>query len=334
MVDASDDIDVVIPVYNGATYIEGCIASVFSQTQKPRRIIVVDDGSTDGTAEVVGLLQKEHPALTFLKLERNSGVSAARNAGIALSDAPFIAFVDADDIWLPCKLDLQLQVFKKSQRPIGFVHSSFFLFDEAENALPHQNGLPPLLRGDVFSRLLREGNVLSGSASSVLIKRDILNKAGFFDDQLHYGEDWDLWLRLAAIAEVDHTPKAVVGIRTRRCGVPHRRAAATGYFLQSMRVYSRWEDFIRKDRLLVRRIRRDGFRALLIGTRRLRDMKAFYRTLKGSNQNFSRNLYGGRPDFWFGLLATAVALVCKRITKSMLKVLSADQARENKMRVS
>jgi glycosyltransferase involved in cell wall biosynthesis len=326
-----DDIDVVIPVYNGVSHIRDCIASVLSQTRKPRLIIVVDDGSTDETAAVVGSLQRDHSSLFFHRMGRNVGVSAARNVGISLSDAPFIAFIDADDVWLPNKLDLQLQIFKGGEQSIGLVHSSFFLIDESDNILPHKDGLPPLLRGNVFSRLLREGNILSGSASSVLIKRDVLDKSGVFDEQLYYGEDWDLWLRLAAIWEVGHTPEAVVGIRVRQDGLPHHGSNSAERFLQSIRVYSRWEDSIRGDRAFICRIRRDGFRALLMGARSLLDVNVFYSTLRASDQAFIRSLYASRSDFWSGLLTTAAALACKLIARLALKMLPTRRAGVVKM---
>ena|GEM_PF-1055711 len=310
-----DDVDVIVPVHNGARHISECLASVLSQTLRPRRVVVVDDGSIDETATVVGSLQKDHPSLILHRMKRNAGVSAARNAGIMLSDAPFVAFVDADDIWVPDKLALQHQVFKSSQRPIGLVHSSFFLIDETGNLLPHERGLPPLLRGNVFWRLLRERNILSGSASSVLVRRDILDRAGIFDDQLSYGEDWDLWLRLAAISEVDHTPEALVGIRVRASGAQQKRHGSIDSFLQTMKVYSRWESEIGKEGAILKELRNQGFRAALINARSLCDVAAFYRTLKASKENLVRNLYASRFDFWSGVLVTAVEKACVRLAR-------------------
>jgi glycosyltransferase involved in cell wall biosynthesis len=315
---AGGDIDVVIPVYNGAPYIRDCVASVLSQTLQPRHVIIVDDGSTDDTAEVVHALLRCHPILKFHRMDRNSGVSAARNAGIRLSDAPFIAFIDADDIWMPNKLALQRQIFAKSQQPVGFVHSSFFLIDEDGSTIPHERGLPPLLCGDIFSRLLRERNILSGSASSVLIKRDILDKAGVFDDQLYYGEDWDLWLRLAAISEVDHTPEALVGIRVRRSAIQHGNRNGIDRFLQVVKVYSHWERQIRDEGTIVTELREDGFRAALTGARNFQELACFYGTLKTSNESLARSLYSDQFHFWSGLMAAAVRGASARLSRSIV----------------
>jgi glycosyltransferase involved in cell wall biosynthesis len=307
-----DEIDVIVPVYNGALYICDCVSSVLSQTLKPRRIIVVDDGSTDGTVDVVSSLHKSDPSVLLHRMGGNFGVSAARNAGISLSDAPFIAFVDADDIWMPDKLALQMQVFKTARQPVGFVHSSYFLIDEGGTPLAHERGSPPLLSGNILSRLLREGNVLSGSASSVLIKRDVLDAAGLFDEQLYYAEDLDLWLRLAAISAVGHTPEAVVGIRVHGGAAPYKGRDAIALFLQTITAYSRWEVRIRAESGLLQKLRKDGFSALL---RRPQDAVSFYQTLKSSRQDLARNLYGGKFDFWSGLLLTATQRACKKLLK-------------------
>lgn len=307
------DIDVVIPVHNGARHIRECLESVFSQTLPPRRVIVVDDGSTDETVAVVNAMQSENSALLLHKMGRNAGVSAARNAGIGLSEAPFVAFIDADDVWLPNKLAFQREIFENSRQPVGFVHASFFLIDEAGHVLDVR-APPTLLRGDVFSRLLRERNILSGSASAVLIKRDILDKAGLFDDRLYYGEDWDLWLRLAAISEVDHTPEAVVGIRVRANATPQPRRSVDR-FLQVMRVYSQWEPRVRDERAIFDTLREDGFRAVLTSARSFHEMMSFYATLKGSQESLARDLYRGPSDFLSGLVWAAVKGACTRFSR-------------------
>jgi glycosyltransferase involved in cell wall biosynthesis len=309
----SGDIDVVIPVHNGARHIRECLESVFAQTLRPRRVIVIDDGSTDDTVQVVSAIQSENPALLLHRMARNVGRSAARNAGLRLCEAPFVALIDADDVWLPNKLALQREVFEKSRRPVGFVHASFFLIDEAGTVLDEREP-PTLLRGNVFFRLLRERNILSGSASAVLIKREILDKAGLFDEQLHYGEDWDLWLRLAAISEVDHTPEAVVGIRVRTDAAgPARRGVDR--FLQVLKVYSHWEREVRGEAAILDELRADGFRAMLTNTRSFTEMMAFYGTLKTSDQSLARNLYRSRFDFWSGLVAAAVKGAHARLSR-------------------
>ncbi len=311
---AGDEVDVVIPVHNGARYLRKCVGSVLSQTLKPRRVIVVDDGSTDETADVIRSLKESNSAVMLHSMGGNFGVAAARNAGIKRSDAPFIAFIDADDIWMPNKLLLQMEVFKTARRPLGFVHSSYFLIDDAGHALALQGeSAPPLLSGNVFSRLLREGNILSGSASSVLIRREVLDAAGLFDDQLYYGEDLDLWLRLAAISEVGHTEEAVVGIRIHAQSAQTSRVNKIDRFLQMIRVYARWDASVRSETAILRKLRRDGFSVVISGARSPAQAISLYRRLKASSHDLARNLYGSELDFWSGLALMAIERACVKV---------------------
>src|SRR5271154_2282442 len=97
-------VDVIIPAYNAAKYLAAAIESVIAQTFEDWRILLVDDGSTDNTAEVVApFLERLGPKLRFIR-QPNSGVSAARNTAIRNASAEFLALLDADDVWLPCRL--------------------------------------------------------------------------------------------------------------------------------------------------------------------------------------------------------------------------------------
>jgi glycosyltransferase involved in cell wall biosynthesis len=252
-------------------------------------------------------------------MTHNSGVSAARNAGIRLSGSPFVAFIDADDVWLPNKLELQMQIFRKDEERIGLVHSSIFPMDELGGSLSESLDSLSLLSGNVFSKLLREGNIVTGSASSVLIRRDVLDAAGTFDESLSYGEDWDMWLRVAAISKFDHTPEAVVGIRLHPDSAQKRNIGdSVDRFLQTMRVYCRWETSIEKDRALVSQIRRYGFVALLASMGSLRQAEVLRRTLKASNHSFARNLFAGPLDFWAGLFVEAIKKVFRKTMRTAL----------------
>ena len=126
-------IDIVIPAYNGEEFIESAIISVMRQTVSPAKLIVVNDGSTDGTATKVKQIfsQQSHlPIRLVLCEQENRGLSAARNAGIRESDSEFIAFLDADDEWLPNKLEKQYQVFNESEfKNLGVVFCNFELID-------------------------------------------------------------------------------------------------------------------------------------------------------------------------------------------------------------
>src|SRR5262245_51722410 len=114
-------VTVVIPVFNRAQAVQRAVASVLAQTCQDFEIIVVDDGSTDSTPAVVAALSD--PRLTLIRHERNRGGSAARNTGYRAGSAPFVAFLDSDDEWLPTKLERQLEVFDNADDTLGLVYT-------------------------------------------------------------------------------------------------------------------------------------------------------------------------------------------------------------------
>lgn len=207
-------VDVVIPAYNAARYIEETLSSVASQVDALYKIIVVNDGSTDRTQELVSQFAAKHPHLSIQIIEQvNAGLSAARNAGIQASTAPYIAFLDADDLWLPEKLTKQLAVFNQTKNDkLGLVYCAYGVISEDSVRLPSVAVISPSLRGDA-SRKLLQGNFISGSGSAVLIKRTVFDAVGLFDEKLRAGEDWDMWLRISRNFLVDYCPEELVLIR-------------------------------------------------------------------------------------------------------------------------
>ena len=208
-------IDVVIPAFNAKAYLTETLQSVAQQGDVLAQIIVVNDGSTDHTAACVHQFAAAHPQMNIVLVEQaNLGLSAARNTGIRKSTAPYIAFLDADDLWQAHKLDTQLQLFLSSIDPkLGVVYTGYSLISESSAPLSANTRLvAPKVRGDVYQALLR-GNFISGSGSSVLIKREVLDAVGGFDEKLHASEDWDMWLRIARQFHFDFVDKPLVAIR-------------------------------------------------------------------------------------------------------------------------
>jgi len=204
------DVDVIIPVYNGAKYIVEALSSVVHQTRRPKRIIVVDDGSTDNTESVVRSYRSPVPVCYVKK--SNGGPSSARNAGIAESDSLYIAFLDADDVWEPDKLQKQIAVFEYSLLPcLGVVYcNSGFMTAEGvplQSVSVSYNGF----RGWVFDKLIHSNITTSGSEA--VVKRNCFEEAGLFDESLRFSEDWDMWLRIAAVFEFDRVDEKLVRIR-------------------------------------------------------------------------------------------------------------------------
>jgi len=184
-------VSVVIPVYNMRSYLPEAIESALAQTLPPDavEIVVVDDGSTDGSGDVAA---RYAPRVRIVRQE-NRGLPAARNAGIHASRAPFLTFLDADDRLLPEKLAAELALF--DARPeLGVVYSGVRYIDGDGHPLP-QHGFARE-EGDVFARLLL-GNLIHPVAA--MVRRALVEQAGAFDERLTSVEDWDLWLRVARL---------------------------------------------------------------------------------------------------------------------------------------
>jgi len=208
-------VDVIIPAYNASAYIRETLASVAIQGLVLAKIIIVNDGSNDNTSEVVTQFVTEHPSLQIQIINQaNAGLSAARNAGIRASTAPFIALLDADDVWVADKLNKQLTVFNQSSNDrLGLVYCGYSLINQNSTPLPSSIGvIKPKLRGEASKKLLT-GNFISGSGSAVLIKSEVFQKVGLFDESLRAGEDWDMWLCITQQFHVDFCHEDLVLIR-------------------------------------------------------------------------------------------------------------------------
>lgn len=195
-------ISVVIPAFNSGQWIAQTVESVLAQTVQPSEIIVVDDGSTDDTRR---RLAPYMDRIRYL-LQANQGVAVARNSGIAAATGELIAFLDADDLWHPQKLEIQLRAMADHPR-LGLLGTGAFDLPAPAAAEAGPCGLSM-----VPWRRLVVKNVFT--TSSVMVRRDVLNKVGCFDPELRGPEDFDLWLRIAEAAPVANLKAKLVGYRT------------------------------------------------------------------------------------------------------------------------
>ena len=181
-------VSVIIPVFNRPTAVRRAIESVLAQTFGDLELIVVDDGSTDTTPDVVARMLD--PRIRLLRTDGNRGASAARNAGINHSTAPYVAFLDSDDEWLPTKLERQLQLFERGSERLGLVYAG------TEQILPggKVRVCVPRRRDDLRRMLLTENVV--GETSIGMVRRLALERIGGFDETLPALQDMDLWLRI------------------------------------------------------------------------------------------------------------------------------------------
>jgi len=182
-------VSIVVPVYNAERTLVATLRSVWAQTCGDFELLVVNDGSTDGTAAL--LAGQSDPRLRVIS-QRNAGVSASRNRGVAEARGEFVAFLDGDDLWTPDKLQAQVAALQGAP-DAALVYSWTDLIDEAGRVI--QRGSHVVANGRVYP-LLASRNFLD-CGSTPLIRRSALIEAGPFDETLKGGEDWDLWLRLA-----------------------------------------------------------------------------------------------------------------------------------------
>ncbi len=193
------EISVIIPAYNAAQTILRAIESVRIQDMDSMEIIVIDDGSSDNTYEVTMSLVRQGEPFYVLKMPKNSGVSATRNTGIRHAKGKFLAFLDADDIWLPGKLKQQIAAIKQDPR-ITLVSCNSKLISESGEHLKEGHINRPPVEGDEAWKTLLIYNFLP--TPTVVTYRHLVTEMGGFDETLAVGEDLDLWIRLAMLGKV------------------------------------------------------------------------------------------------------------------------------------
>ncbi|MBE9126713.1 MULTISPECIES: glycosyltransferase [unclassified Coleofasciculus] len=183
-------ISVIIPAYNASKTIKETVESVLNQTFSDFELIVINDGSTDSTSEIISTIKDERLKVFSYP---NTGVAASRNRGVSQALGEYISFLDADDLWTPDKLETQLKALQENP-PAAVAYSWTDWIDEFGQFL--RPGGHFTENGDVYVKLLLKDFIESGS--NPLIRRQALTEVGGFDESLAFAEDWDLWLRLAA----------------------------------------------------------------------------------------------------------------------------------------
>jgi glycosyltransferase involved in cell wall biosynthesis len=187
-------VSVVIPAYNAAWCLGRSVESVRAQTFRDFELIVVDDGSTDGTGAVLAALDGEIRVVR----KPNGGLSSARNAGIAAAEGRYVAFLDADDWWLPEKLARQVELMEARPELV-------FCSTTTAVRTPEGRMLPDWRCGEgsgtLLERIFAANAHVAGSGSAVLARREAFARTGGFDESLRSLEDIDMWMRLASLGE-------------------------------------------------------------------------------------------------------------------------------------
>ena len=204
-------VSVVIPVHNRPAAVHRAIASVRRQTVQDFEIIVVDDGSTDDTCAAVTSIAD--PRIRLIRHGDNRGGSAARNTGIRASRGTYVAFLDSDDEWFETKLEKQLAVFARSSKRVALVYTGTERVDDGHVSRRVPRRYPNL------ARVLLLDNFI-GETSVGMVRREVFDTIGGFDECLPSAQDLDLWLRICERFEAELVPEALVrvlkGTGTRR----------------------------------------------------------------------------------------------------------------------
>ena len=196
-------VSVVIPAYNCARFIGDALDSVFKQNYSPLEVYVVDDGSTDETCDVVA---RYGSAVTLIR-QRNAGAAVARNEGLRRARGRYLALLDADDIWLPGKLRLQIDHLERNPDVALCCTLWQLLYPDAAGryhiehaAAPESAAVDPRCKGWVYCELLLDCEVWT---STVVMRRELFERVGGFDPGLRRGQDYDYWLRASQVTRID-----------------------------------------------------------------------------------------------------------------------------------
>ncbi|MDD2541270.1 MAG: glycosyltransferase family A protein [Desulfuromonadaceae bacterium] len=195
-------ISVIIPTYNSGKYICEALDSVLHQTYSDYEIIVIDDGSTDTTREII---KNRFQTVRYYYVE-NSGVSAARNLGISMAQGELIAFLDADDKWLPEKLEKQVALFNNNDK-LGMVFTENSFFNEQGITMSKANKRERLMSGDIVRNIFLNSYV---ATPTVMVRKNVFDTVGLFEEGLIVAEDDNMWMRIGMGFRVELIDKPMV----------------------------------------------------------------------------------------------------------------------------
>jgi len=217
-------VSIIIPTCNRAHLIGRAIRSVLNQTYKNFELIIINDGSTDNTEEVVRGFKDSR--IIYLELKENRGTSAVKNIGIKASKGIYVAFLDDDDQWLSEKLEKQIDKIEKSPE-IKIIYCGYRLLNEEGKTIKE---IRPVFKEDIYNNLLRRNFI---ALPTILVKKEILEKTGLFDEELNFGEDWDIFLRMAKSYKFDFVDQYLVD-----CFIFGKRLTTESLKDPSIRIFS------------------------------------------------------------------------------------------------
>jgi glycosyltransferase involved in cell wall biosynthesis len=203
-------VDVIIPAYNAAKYLPAAIESVVAQSFEDWRIVLIDDGSTDSTSEVVApYIEQLGPKLLYIH-QPNAGLPAARNTAIRNSSAELLALLDADDVWLPCRLAESVKSFENRPQ-VGLSYGLVLRVDADGEVIDTFWGNRGRSEGRIATEIYTREVQLP--CPTMTFRRRCVDEVGLFDETMRATEDRDMWLRIALRYEVALVPKVIARYR-------------------------------------------------------------------------------------------------------------------------
>lgn len=235
-------VSIIIPTYNRAHLVGRAIQSVLNQTYKDFELIIVDDGSTDNTEDITKEFQKKNERINYIRHEKNKGGSAARNTGIKVARGEYIAFLDSDDEWLPTKLEKQTSYFNKCPNSVGAIYCLSYSQDDS-SGYTKKSSPSNMKHGNIYKFLLN--GWCPSATSSIILKAQVFEKSGVFDESLPSFQDYDLWIRVAQYYEFEFIEDHLVVIHShegsRVAGDLKPRLKGLNLFLE------KWGDTIKEE---------------------------------------------------------------------------------------
>ena len=215
-----DLVSVIIPAYNTARYIKAAVDSALAQTYPNVEVVVVDDGSTDNTREILSPYVNQGN-IVYVH-QKNGGLSSARNTGIKIAKGAYIALLDSDDMFLPEKLERQID-YLDTHPECAFLYCDIIHFYDDEPGTPLHLDYTYYSGAEVLPALLKKNFI---NPLTVVMRKSVFDTVGYFDVTIRqFAEDWDFWLRVAyAGFRIDYLPETLARYRMRKASISYNSA--------------------------------------------------------------------------------------------------------------
>ena len=218
LLNVNNKISVIIPTYNRENLIGKAITSALNQTYKNLEVLIIDDGSTDNTKEIIDKFSDKR--VKYIKLKENLGSSNARNIGIKMATGKFISFQDSDDIFYPNKLEFQINNLINKKSVLDFCKIKVIFNSSLQYIIPQEYQENNIIQGNIFSELIKNGNFIS--TQSILIKKNFITKY-YFDINMPRLQDYELILRMIPKVKISYTRRILVELHIQKDSIQNSK---------------------------------------------------------------------------------------------------------------